>query len=137
MAGMKISLDSAMRARDVSHPRAADEAAAERTEVAVSASNAGSGARPALTGQASAPAADVESIPAGQSRTNGPEKRAARAATGRNRERRRRPAPADAVTNAKPNPGGPVHSGPPGRSPPPESPDHRGASAKPGRLAMF
>jgi len=93
MAGMKISLDSAMRARDVSQPRAADEAAAERTEAAVAASNAGSGARPVPSGQAPAPTADVESIPADQSRANGPEARAARAATVRSRERRRRPTP--------------------------------------------
>ncbi len=35
MAGMKISLDSAMRARDVSQPQRADEEAAELAEAAI------------------------------------------------------------------------------------------------------
>jgi hypothetical protein len=90
MAGMKISLDSAMRARDVSQPRAADEAAAERTEAAVAASNPGSGNRPAPSGQAAATTPNPESTPADQSQADGPEWRAA---TGSGGSRRRRPAP--------------------------------------------
>ena len=50
MAAMKISLDSAMRARDVSEPRAADEAAAEQAEAAIVAGRSGAGARRAPSG---------------------------------------------------------------------------------------
>ena len=90
MAGMKVSLESAMRARDVSRPRAADEVAAERTEAAVAATKAGSGTRPAPSGQAPVATADVASVRADQPEAGGPERRAA---TGRSRDRRRRPSP--------------------------------------------
>jgi hypothetical protein len=93
MAGMKISLDSAMRARDVSQPQAADEAAAERAETALAASKPGPGTGPAPSGQVPATTPGLESIPAGQPQADGPERRNAGTATGRGRGRRRRPAP--------------------------------------------
>src|SRR5262245_45318779 len=92
MAGMKISLDSAMRARDVSQPRAADEAAAERTEAAIAASKPGPGASPAPSDQVPASKVDPAASPAGQPQADGPQQVAARAAKGRGRPRRRRSA---------------------------------------------
>ena len=67
MAGMKISLVSAMRARDVSQPRAADEAAAERTDAATAVSRPKPDTRLAASEQAPAET-DVtsESAPPGQ-----------------------------------------------------------------------
>ena len=84
MAAMKISLDSAMRARDVSQPRTTDEATAERTDAAKAVSKPGPGARPtpsalALGGRAAgglAPAtrADLasESAPERELQAEGP-----------------------------------------------------------------
>jgi len=88
MAGMKISLDSAMRARDVSQPRAADEAAAERTEAAIAASKRGPGISPAPS-QVPASTAGQETSPPDQPQAGGPQRLAPRAATGRGRPRRR------------------------------------------------
>jgi len=93
MAGMKISLESAMRARDVSRPRAADDAAAERTEAAAAGSKPGSGPLPAPNGRPPATTPRQETSQAEQSQANGADRRAARAAGGRSRARRRRPAP--------------------------------------------
>jgi hypothetical protein len=91
MAAMKISLDSAMRARDVSEPRAADEAAAEQAEAAIVAGRPGQGARPVPIGRKAGTTADPESTLAARARAEepvsgdgGPERRA----VGRGRRRR-------------------------------------------------
>ena len=80
---MKISLDSAMRARDVSEPRAADEAAAEQAEAAIAAGRPKHGARSVLSGGKAGNTADQESTLAAQahaaepvSTDGGPERRA-------------------------------------------------------------
>ena len=86
MAAMKISLDSAMRARDVSQPRTADEAVAERAEAARAASKPESGTRLATGNQAAASAAELERTPADQSPANAAQRRAI---AGRGRGRRR------------------------------------------------
>jgi hypothetical protein len=88
MAGMKISLDSAMRARDVSQPRTADEAAAERTEAAIAPGKPESGTRPATSSQVPASTADLERTRADRSQADGPQRQA-----GRGRGHRRRPVP--------------------------------------------
>ena len=98
MAGMKISLDSAMRARDVSEPRAADEAAAEEAEAAIVAGRAAHGTRSVLSGSKAVSTADPASTLAAQahedgpvSTDGGPERRAAD--RGRRRRTSARPAP--------------------------------------------
>ncbi|HEY2076472.1 MAG TPA: hypothetical protein VGH53_09050 [Streptosporangiaceae bacterium] len=90
MAGMKISLDSAMRARDVSQPRTADEAAAERTEASIAPGKPEPGTRPATNSHAPASTADPERTPPDRQQADGPQRQAA---TGRGRGHRHRPAP--------------------------------------------
>jgi hypothetical protein len=96
MAGMKISLDSAMRARDVSQPRAADEAGAERAEAAIVAQHRpGPGPRSVLSGRGPGTAGPQSGL-AGPAQADepasthgGPERRSA----DRGRRRRRQSAP--------------------------------------------
>jgi hypothetical protein len=86
MAGMKISLDSAMRARDVSQPGPADDAVAEQREAAIAASKREPGTRPATSSHAAASAAGLERTRADQSPGDAAQRRAA---IGRGRGRRR------------------------------------------------
>jgi hypothetical protein len=100
MAGMKISVDSAMRTRDVSQPTAADEEAARTAEAAAVAAT--TGRRPPRSGHmpanaVSATAEGKEENPALASPRPGPRPAlpgtlpgAELTSTGRRRPRRRR-----------------------------------------------
>ena len=65
MSGMKISLDAAMRARDVSQPREADEAAAQVAE------DSRPGSRPAIATGSRAQPDESPLVPASQPRGTG------------------------------------------------------------------
>jgi hypothetical protein len=93
---MKISLDSAMRARDVSEPRAADEAAAERAEAAIVAGRPGHGARSVPSGRKAGITGNRESTLAARAHADEPvstDGGAEPRAAGRGRRRRRPSAP--------------------------------------------
>lgn len=87
---MKISVDAAMRARDVSQPGPADAAAAERAEAAIADSRPRPAIRPAASSQAPAARTDLDTEsaarPSRPQSEGGPDRRAA---ADRRRGRRR------------------------------------------------
>jgi hypothetical protein len=85
MAGMKVTLSAAMRARDVSRPTADDEEAARRADAAGSSGNAAGNAR-ARAGRTDSP--DRAGRPEG--RSEGRTENSDRSATPRNSAGRRR-----------------------------------------------